>query len=165
MTTYKDLPNRSRDIQDGIERHIYSEIEDVDGGGRIIKVKGNGTEDEEAIFMNIGGIGMRFPKDTNAEVHLLSGGSDTCLKFAIVCIPHDKEHKWKENHSGLQYWNDSKRRLQWGPERAHLTDENAAIGKNGNVEVKGNDVYIRGNIYFENPPTIGTPAFTPEDDA
>lgn len=164
MSAYKDHSDRSRDTQDGTERHVYAELEAVDGGGHVVKVKGNGTENQEAIVMNIGGVGLHMPKDTNAEVHLFSGNGDTCLRFAVICIPHDKEHKWKEGHSGLQKWDDPKRRLQFGPERAHLTDENAAIGKKGNFEAKGNDSYIRGQIYLENPPIIGTPPFTPEDE-
>jgi hypothetical protein len=166
VTTRNAFGDRNRDVQDDGERHIYGEIEDVPGGGRIIRVKGTGTEDEEAFVMAMFGLGGRFPKDTNAEVHLVAGGSDTSLKFAMVMIPHDKERTWKEGTNGVQYWDDPKRAFQFGKKRAHLIDDAVAIGRKGNFEVldNGDTVYIRGKkIVSEVPIVVGTPAFEGEE--
>ncbi|MGL5735811.1 MAG: hypothetical protein ACRCYS_13170, partial [Beijerinckiaceae bacterium] len=89
MTTLNRYGRRNKDLNDGTERHIFSEIEYVEGYGHIIKGKGTGTGDEEMVHMSVGGIGFNFPKDTEFEVHALAGGSDTNLKFAVTVTKHD----------------------------------------------------------------------------
>lgn len=167
MSTKNRFADRNRDQNDGVERHIYSEMESVEGGGHVVKVKGTGTEDDECVVLNIGGVGMRFPKDTNAEVHVLSGGSDTNLKFAVICIPHDKEHKWKEGQNGLQKWDDPKKRVQFDKKRIHATD-NFAARADGVLEVVDGRVYVRGDLYVQGQvkavvvPPAAIPAFDAE---
>lgn len=149
MTTTTKPQDHARNAQDSAERHVFKEMEKVPKAGHVVHVKGAGTEDDEATYLSIGGLGIRMPKDTNAEVHLVSMGSDTSAKFAIVVIPNDKEHAWAEGQNGLQKWDDPKRRLQWGASYLHLTDEKIAMGGETNAvfEIKGGDVYIRGNLH------------------
>lgn len=146
MSSFNTFADRNRDAQDGIERHAFDEMEAVEGGGHIVKVKGTGTQDEEAFYLSVGGIGIRPKKGMDIEVHLLSAGSDTSLKFAIVAIPHDKEHKWKEGQNGLQKYDDPDRRIQWGENKIHLTDKGIALGPNGELELIGGKIYIRGDL-------------------
>ena len=146
MTTMATGASRNRDLQDVAERHVFRAMEPVEGGGHIVHVNGTGTADDEAFYVNIGGVGIRPPKDANLEVHLLSAGSDSNLKFAIVAIPHDKEHKWKEGQGGIQKWDDPKRRIQWGDQRLHLTDKSIALGPNGEIELKDGKIYLRGAV-------------------
>lgn len=149
MSTFNRFADRNRDQQDGIERHIFAKIEKIDKAGHIIKVKGNGTEDEEAVFLNILGLGFSWPDDTEAEVHLLSMGSDTNAKFAIVTIPRDKERKWPKKANGLQKWDDPQKFLQFGEKRIHLSDKNIALGDKAQIEIKDGKIYIRGDLYVE----------------
>lgn len=164
MTTLQHFSDRNRDQQDGVERHVWGEQEFTDAGS-IIRVRGTGTQDEEAVVLN-NGIGMQVPKDTNTEVFLLAGGSDTNQKFAMLSIPRDKQRKWAEGSSGLQAWNDPARALEFNAKRMYADDENFAT-RGGVFEIKGGDVYIRGNVYvdgvvgatgaFKSPSTPETP--------
>jgi hypothetical protein len=166
LSTRNRFPDRNRDVQDGIERHVYDHIEWVDGAGAVVKVKGTGTEDEEAVVINLGGVGVMYPKGTNAEVHLVTDGSDTSIKYALITIPNDKQHRWKEGQSGIQKWDDPTKRLQFGLVRTWLAEANQAVGKKGNFEATsdGEVTYIRGKIIrSEVPIQVGTPPFQPEE--
>lgn len=149
MSTFDDDPDFVRRGQDSIERHTFEDMERVKGAGHIVKVRGTGTDDEEAHYMSVGGIGIRLPKGTNAEVMLVSGGADTNQKYAIVLIPRDKEHDWKAGQNGFQKWDDPARRVQWGDKLLHLTDKGVALGPNGEIELKDGKVYIRGELHVK----------------
>lgn len=145
MTTFNHFAERDRDTQDGmLERHVWGEQTYVDGAGSVIKVRGTGTTDEEAVVINQG-MGMHVPKDTNTEVFLLSSGSDTTLKHAIVSIPRDKQRQWAEGNNGFQKWDDPTRAVEFNAKRTYLDDANVAT-RNGVFEVVGDTVYIRGNL-------------------
>lgn len=159
MTTLNRFPDRNRDMQDGVERHVFQSLEYIDGAGAIIKVKGNGTEDEEVQVIH-SGIGFKLPDGTDAEVILFAGGSDTNYKAGLLCIPHDKARKWKDGRGGVQHPMDPAKALEFNEKRAHLIEKNCAIGAGGAFECIGDTTYIRGKkIRFETPPEIGTPAF------
>lgn len=149
MSTFDDDPDFVRRGQDSIERHVFSEMERVPKAGHVVKVSGNGTDDEEAHYLSIGGIGIRPPKGMNLEVMLLSGGADTNQKYAIVLIPRDKEHSWKEGQNGIQKLDDPSRRIQWGDKLMHMTDKGIALGPNGEIELKDGKVYIRGELHVK----------------
>lgn len=149
MSSFNRFADRNRDQQDGIERHIFAKLEKVDKAGHIVRVKGNGTEDEEAVYLCLNGLGFNWPEDTEAEVHLLSMGSDTNAKFALVCIPRDKERDWPEKSNGVQKWDDPRKFLQFGDKKTQLADKNVAIGDKGQIEVKDGKVYVRGDLYVD----------------
>lgn len=128
MTDFQRFRERTRDMQDGIERHVYSEQEFIDNAGSIIKVKGTGTLDEEAAVLNIGGVSFNLPKDTNTEVMLLAGGSDTNLKFAILTIPRDKQRKWAEGSGGIQHPTDGDRCIEFNGDETWLKEGTFKIG-------------------------------------
>lgn len=162
MTTKNTFSDRNRDLNDGLERHIFEKMEPVEGGGHILKVKGTGgSNDQEVVYLNVGGIGIHLPANTDAEVHLLSSGSDTHLKFGIVAIPHDKERKWPEGANGIQHWNDAERFLEFGKDRAYLKDKAVAIGEGGVLEVKGGKLYIRGDLHISGEIRAGGDVHTP----
>lgn len=156
MTTMKRLWHR--DLQDGEERHIFEEQKFEGGAGFYLVVKGNGTKDEETVVPSPFGIGIHMPKGTEAEVHLIYGGSDTNFKIALIDIPRDKMHEWKEGSNGQQKWDDPDVRLEFNEKRIHLTGKAVALSA-GNVEVKDGKVYLRGDVYSEKPIQIGTPPF------
>lgn len=127
MTTFQPFRIRNRDQQDGFERHVWGELEYVDGAGAIMKVRGTGTEDEEAPVLNIG-YGFNLPKDSNAEVMLVSLGSDTDQKFAIPTIPHDKQRQWAEGTGGIQSPTDPERAVEIGADGTWLKDGKFFLG-------------------------------------
>lgn len=143
MTTLNQFDDRNRDIQDGVERHVWGE-QTFTNAGSIVRVRGTGTEDQEAVVIN-NGVGMHFPKDTNTEVFLVSGGSDTTQKFAMLSIPRDKQRQWAENANGIQHLADPARAFEFNSKRAYVDDENFAT-RSGVLEVVGDTVYIRGKL-------------------
>lgn len=164
MTTMQHFSDRNRDQQDGIERHVFGKQEFTKAGS-IVQVRGTGTQDQEAVVIN-NGIGMQVPENTNTEVFLIAGGSDTNQKFAMLSIPRDKQRQWAEGNNGIQAWNDPARALEFNAKRMYADDANFAT-RSGVFEVKGDDVYIRGNLYvqgdvgstgvFKSPSTPQTP--------
>lgn len=181
MTTLHHFVDRDRDQQDGmLERHVWGSQTFVDGAGSVIKVRGTGTVDEEAVVLNQG-MGMHVPDDTNTEVFLLNSGSDSTLKHAILSIPRDKQRKWGEGNNGFQAWNDPARAVEFNAKRTYLDDANVAT-RDGVFEVVGDTVYIRGklmvsgdvgaagvfqspNIPLTPPPIGGGPVIVPGFDA
>lgn len=149
MSTFNTFSDRNRDQQDGTERHIYSKIEAVDGGGHIIKTKGTGTVDEEVMLFNNGQSG-NYPADTDAEVIVLAGGSDTNQKYALLAIPHTYERSWAEGTNGIQAWNSKERYVEFNKKRTHISDKKVAIGEGGAIEIVDGKVYIRGEVHIEN---------------
>lgn len=164
MTTLNQFSDRNRDQQDGVERHVWGEQEYTDGGA-IIRTRGTGTQDEEAVVLNFG-MSFHAPKDTNTEVILLANGSDTNSKFAMVSIPRDKQRRWAEGNSGIQMWNDPSRAVEFNAKRTYLDDANVAT-RSGVFEVTPEGVRIRGNLLvdgdvgasgtFQSPNTPATP--------
>lgn len=144
MGSFATFPDRDMDMQDGIERHVWGSQTYNSDYGWLIKVKGTGTEDEEAVVLH-GTMGFHLADNTDTEVFTIAGSSDTTLKFAIPTIPRNKQRQWKEGHGGVQNPLDGTRALDFSEKRAYLDDDNFAT-RNGIIEQIGNTVYIRGNI-------------------
>src|SRR6478736_9760024 len=143
MTSFTRFRERSRDMNDGTERHVWGKQEYVKGAGSIIKVRGTDTEDQEAAVLNIGGVSFNVKEKFNTEVFLLSGSSDTTLKMAVLTIPKDKQRKWMEGHGGVQHPTDNTFALDFSDKLAHLTKNKFAVGEKGEFEVKGKEAYLR----------------------
>ena len=133
---------RSNDVQDGLERHVYGELEYHDAGA-IIKVKGTDTEDEEATVLVMGAGSFKLKKDHDAEVFLLASSSDTQLKMAVLQIPHDKQRRWPEGEGGVQHPTDPEFSLHFSDKLAHITKNKFAVGEKGEFEVKGDQGVFR----------------------
>lgn len=146
MTDFQQYQERTRDIQDGTERHVYGKQEYIDGAGSVIKVRGTGTIDEEAVVLNIGGVSFNLPENSNTEVILLAGGSDTQQKMAILTIGRDNQRQWAEGTGGVQHPTDADFALEFNGTRAHVTKAKFAVGENGTFEIDDGNVYIRGNV-------------------
>jgi len=140
--TFLPYSGRSKDVQDGVERHVWHELkyEDV---GSTIKVKGTDSEDEEATVLNIGGAAFKLKKDHDAEVFLLSSSSDTQLKVAVLTIPHDKQRRWPEGEGGIQHPTDDEFSLHFSDKLAHVTKNKFAVGEKGEFEIKGDEGVFR----------------------
>jgi hypothetical protein len=145
MTAYTQYRESHRDQQDHIERHVWSEQKYVKGAGSIIKVRGTDTKDEETAVTVVGsGSSFNLKKDHNAEVFEIAGGADTTLKLALLTIPKDKQRRWKEEHGGVQNPLDDEWSLDFGPQLAHVTKNQWAVGKDGEHEItKEKNQYIR----------------------
>lgn len=144
MTTFRNFNERNRDIQDGIERHVWRKLTYMDKGGAVVTVKGTGTEDVDAVVLNTGH-GFNLDDNSNTEVFLVSNGSDMAQKFAILTIPRDKQRKWKAGTGGVQNPLDPDKAIELNAKRAWSTDPNFAVGQ-GILEVKDGKVYIRGDL-------------------
>jgi len=143
MTSYQRYPERTRDVQDGTERHVWGKQEYIKNAGSIIKVRGTDTEDLEAGVLNIGGVSFNVKEKFNTEVFLLASSSDTQLKMAVLTIPKDKQRKWMEGHGGVQHPTDNTFALDFSDKLAHLTKNKFAVGEKGELEVKGKEAYLR----------------------
>jgi hypothetical protein len=133
---------RSRDVQDGVERHVWGKQE-YTGKGSIIKVRGTDTEDQEAAVLVIGGVSFNVKEKFNTEVMLLSSSSDTTLKMALLTIPKDKQRRWMEGDGGVQHPTDGEFALDFSDKIAHLTKNKFGVGEKGEFEVKGEESYFR----------------------
>jgi len=145
MTSFTDFRERSRDINDGTERHVWGKQEYIKGAGSIIKVRGTDTEDQEAGVLVIGGVSFNVKEKFNTEVMLLSSSSDTTLKMALLTIPKDKQRRWEEGHGGVQHPTDDTFALDFGDKLAHLTKNKFGVGEKGEFEGRGDKVYIRAS--------------------
>lgn len=144
MTTHKNFPGRNRDMQDANERHVFGKLKYLDKAGAVVTVNGTGTQDQEAIVLN-SGYGMSFDDDTNAEVILLSLGSDRSQKFAMLSIPRDKQRKWGAGKGGVQNPLDPEKALEFNGKRTWVTEKAFAVGQ-GLIEVIDGEVIIRGKL-------------------
>jgi hypothetical protein len=133
---------RSNDVQDGLERHVYGELEYHDAGA-IIKVKGTDTADEEATVLVMGSGSFKLKKDHDAEVFLLASSSDTQLKMAVLQIPHDKQRRWPENEGGIQHPTDPEVSVHISDKLTHVTKNKFAVGEKGEFEIKGEEGVFR----------------------
>lgn len=145
MTSYNGYPGRNRDMQDMLERHVYVDMEYVPNAGSVVKVKGTGTEDQEVPVIATG-FGFRAPKDTDLEVLVVGGGSDTNLKFAMLQLPADKQREWAEGRSGVQNALDPTHAIEFRDGRAHITKGTFTVGDGSIFEVTPTGVIIRGNL-------------------
>ncbi len=143
MTSFTRFRERSRDMNDGTERHVWGKQTYIKSAGSIIKVRGTDTEDQEAAVLNIAGVSFNVKEKFNTEVMLLSSSSDTTLKMALLTIPKDKQRKWMEGHGGVQHPTDNTFALDFSDKLAHLTQNKFAVGEDGEFEVKGKEVYFR----------------------
>lgn len=143
IVTFTRFRERSRDVQDGTERHVWGQQEYQNSAGSIIKVRGTDTNDEEAAVLNIGGVSFNLPKDSNAEVFLLASSSDTTLKMAVLTIPKDKQRRWKEGDGGVQHPTDPEFALDFSNTLAHITKNLFGVGKDGEFEVRKKEIYAR----------------------
>lgn len=143
MTSFTRYRERSRDINDGTERHVWGKQEYIKKNGSIIKVRGTDTEDQEAGVLNIGGVSFNVKEKFNTEVMLLASSSDTTLKMALLTIPKDKQRRWMEGHGGVQHPTDDTFALDFSDSLAHLTKNKFAVGEIGEFEVRGDTIYVR----------------------
>lgn len=160
MTSFYHPSESKRDAQDLVERHVFGTQEYVAGAGSVVRVRGTGTEDQEAPVLNTG-YGFNLAKDTNAEVMLISGGSDTNMKFAFMTLPHDKQRQWKEGRGGVQNPLDADHAIEFKAGKVHLTKGEFAVGTTGTIEVKDGVVYIRGNLIVSGTITANGQVITP----
>jgi hypothetical protein len=114
---------RYSDVTDLFERHVWKKRTYVQGGGSIIHVKGTGTEDEEVVVIQ-GTSGFQLADESDAEVHVLSGSSDTNHKMAILSIPHTQQREWKEGAGGVQSPTDKTRAVEVNSKRSYVDDPN-----------------------------------------
>lgn len=134
---------RSQDLQDTAERGVWGERTDVEGAGSIMRVRGTGTTDFELPVMNFG-YSFNLPPDSNAEVIMVSLGSDINDKVAIPTIPRDKQYQWPVGTGGVQHPSDPGRRIEFNGEETLLRDGVFVIGSNREVKitVDGSNVTI-----------------------
>lgn len=147
MTSFNNFPERNRDMQDNMERMVFGKLTNL-GTGATVKLRGNGTEEEEVVVLNIGQ-GMNFPENTNTEVFVLMSGSDSNAKFALLTIPRDKQRPWGEGKGGIQNPMDPNKAIEFNEKRTWATEGNFAVGDNGIFEVKDGKVYIRADVVVE----------------
>lgn len=154
MTTDKDYSERNRDIQDGVERHVWGDRTFKEGKGSVMRLRGTDTEEIEVPVL-VSGYSFTLRKDANAEVFTFADGSDMNLKFAMPTLARDKQREWEEGTGGIQNPEDPTKAVEFNGKRTHLTEDNAAIGSGGVIEVVGSVVYIRGDVHIAGNLTIG----------
>lgn len=157
MTDFTRYRSRTRDIQDQVERGVYGTWAEVPGAGSMMSVRGTGTVDEEVPIMNFG-YSFRLPADSDAEVVMLSLGSDVNDKVALPTLPRNLQHPWAEGQGGVQHPTDPSRRLEYNADETWLKDGNYKLGNNREVEVIVNG----GNVTINIGPdaTINAPNLT-----
>lgn len=161
MTTQNLPSDRNRDQQDGVETQTWGTIEYVDGKGAVLKTNGTGTIDEEVTLINTG-YGFNIPQDSDAEVTVLSAGSDTNGKYAMPHIPHEMQRPWKENAGGVQNPLDPNKCLEFSPNMTHIRDTLVALCESGILEIQdGGEVIIRGNLRIQGEIQAGGNISTP----
>lgn len=134
---------RSRDVQDHIERHIWGERIYTQAAGSYMKTaRGTDTNDEEVTIIDAGQ-SFNLKKDSNSEIFFVASSSDTNLKLALLSIPRDKQRRWKEEHGGIQNPLDPEFALDISKELAHITKHFFGVGKDGEFEVKKKEAYFR----------------------
>jgi len=162
MTDFKRYRDRTRDIQDMVERGVFGKMEQAPSGGAMMSVRGTGTTDVEVPVVNIG-YGFNLPENTNAEVVMLSQGSDVNNKVALPQLPRDKQYLWPEGAGGIQNPLDPSKRIEMDGDGTHLTDGtftagpnkeititidngNVSISSGGKVTLSADTVAIKGNV-------------------
>lgn len=143
MTDFTNFNDRNRDQQDGTERGMWGERTYITGAGSHMSVRGTGTLDEEVAVLNIG-YSFNLPYNSNAEVVMLSLGSDTNDKVALLTIPRDLQHPWAEGQGGMQHPTNPNRRIEFNADETWIKDGVYIIGHDRavNVTVDGQNVTI-----------------------
>lgn len=141
MTDFTRYGSQRRDIQDHIERMLWGTREDVTGAGSMMSVRGTGTQDYEVPIMNFG-YSFNIDPDSNAEVVVLSLGSDVDDKVALPTIPRDLQYQWPVGTGGVQHPTDADRRIEFNGDEMWLKDGNYKLGDNKEVEV----IVAGGNV-------------------
>lgn len=153
MTTTKTYDERNRDIQDGLERHVFKSIERTDTGA-FVSVQGSGTMDEEVPVINTG-YGFTPKADTELEVFLAGDGSDANNKFATMTLPRDRQTKWPEGAGGVQHPFNPDKFVQFDDDSIWLKDGKFTLGNNQELTVtisNGTVTLSTGNeVNFECP--------------
>jgi hypothetical protein len=134
MTTDKNFARRNRDMQDNMERHVFSRLEHTDAGA-IVSVKGTGGTEDIEMPVLYGGYGFNLEDDTNAEVIAVEVNSDSGLKYAIMSLPRDKQHKWAKGHGGIQNPLDPERRIEFEKDGVWIKEGVAFLGDEKQVKV------------------------------
>lgn len=158
MTTFGYFNDRTRDQQDGVERHTFGSLKHTDTGA-MVTLKGNGTQDDEVPVM-YSGYGFNLADDADAEVFAFSLGSDTNNKYAVMTLPRDKQRKWAAGTGGIQNPLDPSKAFEFNDKRAHVTDPNFAVGS-GLLEIKDGKIFIRGDVVISGKATINEEVVTP----
>lgn len=171
MTDFTGYRSQRRDIQDGIERGVWGSVEDVTGAGRVMTVRGTGTVDTELPMMMFG-YGFNLAENSNAEVIMVSLGSDVNDKVAIPTLPRDKQHPWGEDEGGIQHPTDPDRRIEFNATDTHHTDGVHTFGPNkeltvtiaggvvtltinGDLNIAANNVEITSGTLTHNGTNVG----------
>lgn len=143
---YLGYRERSRDINDLFRRGVWGERLYTDGAGSVISVRGTDSLDEDAPVLNMG-YSFNLPARSNSEVFLLSQGSDTNQKFALLTIPRDLQHQWGEGEGGVQHPTDPDRRLEFNADETWLKDGDYVLGndKELSISISGGVATIRLN--------------------
>lgn len=126
MSTWR---GRNRDLQEQVVRGLWGEVEEVPGAGRVMSVRGTGTIDYEVPILNTG-FGFSLPANSDAEVIMLSLGSDVNDRVALPTLPRDAQHNWAPGAGGIQSPTDPERRVEVNEDETHLTDGNYSFGPN-----------------------------------
>jgi hypothetical protein len=147
MTDFTRYQSSRRDQQDHVERGVWGGAEDVPGAGQMMRVRGTGTEDLEVPILSLGFSFNLVAGDANAEVVMLSLGSDVNDKVALPCIPRDQAFQWPAGTGGIQHPTDPERRIEFNDTETHHTDGRHAFGPNKElvVRVDGGKVFLEVN--------------------
>lgn len=126
-----------------VSRGVWGILEHVIGVGSIMSVRGTGTVDSELPVFNFG-YSFNLPADSNAEVIMMSLGSDVNDKIAIPQLPRDAQRHWPEGTGGIQHPVNPSRYLEFNDDETHLRDGKFVIGSNREVviTVDGTNVTI-----------------------
>lgn len=134
MTTSESRQGRTRDLQDSVERGVWGGIEYVNGAGASMTVNGTGTVDYEVPMMNMG-YGFNLGASANAEMIMLSLGSDPNDKVVFPTLPRDVQHPWGEGEGGMQHPTDPDRRIEFNANETFLRDGAFVVGSNREVTI------------------------------
>lgn len=161
MTGLYNPTEHYQDRTDLVKKQAWKKREYVKGGGSIIHTEGAGTETEEAVVIQ-GTSGFHLADNSDAEVHILSGTSDTSNPHALLSLPHAIQREWKEGAGGIQSPLSKDRALEINKKRTYSDDPQGFSTKggvlhddgNGNVTIRGN-LHVTGSVVFEGSLTVG----------
>lgn len=139
--------------------HVYQSTEYVDGGGSVLKVKGAGTADEDIVVVQ-GVAGFNLANNSDAEVDVLSGASDSHYKRGIVNLPHSAQRKWAAGTGGIQSPTDPKRAVEINSKRTYIDDKAFALLA-GIFELKDGKIYIRGDVIISGSVSVAGAVISP----
>lgn len=167
----RNLRDRSRDLQDSVERGVWGSQTYVAGSGSHMTIRGTGTLDQEVPVMQLG-YGFNLPADSNAEVIMLALGSDPYDKVAFPTIPKDLQYQWGEGEGGIQHPTNPDRRIEFNANETHLSDGNYTVGPNkevtitiagGNVTIANANITLDGDVAVTGSLAVAGPNVTHGD--